>query len=256
MNALQKPTVWITGASSGLGLALTKHYLLTGYKVIASARRDGELKPLQRLYPEELFFIPFDVTKDSEIESVKAALEECTKRLDLVILNAGTCEYLDIEHPDWELFERVNQVNYMGMVRSLQICLSLLKKTEHAHLVGICSQAVQAPFIRTEAYGASKAAVRYLLDSLRLDLAPDDIAVSCIMPGFIDTPLTQRNDFDMPFMMSPEQAAHRIEQAVAKRVYEYAFPKRLSAVLALARLFPRIWFKYNARKRSEKGKYS
>ncbi|SBS29890.1 NADP-dependent 3-hydroxy acid dehydrogenase YdfG [Marinomonas aquimarina] len=251
MSTTTSKTVWITGASSGLGLALVKHYLLTGHKVIASARREGELKHLQRLYPDELYFIPFDVTKDSDIDTAKAALEQRTKRLDLAILNAGTCEYLDIETPDWALFERVNQVNYMGMVRSLQVCLPLLKTTPEAHLVGVCSQAVQAPFIRSEAYGASKAAVRYLLDSLRLDLAPDDIAVSCIMPGFIDTPLTQRNDFDMPFIMSPEQAAHRIEQAISKRVYEYAFPKRLSAVLALARLFPRTWFKHNARKRSK-----
>lgn len=251
MNTLAKQTVWITGASSGLGLALAKHYLLIGYKVIASARREGELKELQRLYPDDLFYIPFDVSKDSDIEPVKHALEEHANRLNLVILNAGTCEYLDIEQPDWSLFERVNQVNYMGMVRSLQVCLSLLKKTEDAHLVGICSQAVQAPFIRSEAYGASKAAVRYLLDSLRLDLAPNDIAVSCILPGFIDTPLTQRNDFDMPFIMTPEQAAQHVVKAVEKRVYEYAFPKRLSAVLALSRIFPRTWFKHNARKRAE-----
>ncbi len=242
-------TVWITGASSGLGLALAKHYLLYGCKVIVSARREGELKHLQHLYPEELSFIRFDVSKNEDVERVKAELEQRTKQLDLVILNAGTCEYLDIDDPDWDLFERVNQVNYMGMVRSLQVCLALLKKSDDAHLVGICSQAVQAPFIRSEAYGASKAAVRYLLDSLRLDLAPDGIAVSCILPGFIDTPLTQRNDFDMPFIMSPEQAAHRIETAIEKRVYEYAFPKRLSAVLALARLFPRTWLKHNARKR-------
>lgn len=247
----QQKTIWITGASSGLGLALAKHYLLSGNKVIVSARREGSLKQLERLYPDELSFIAFDVTKASDVESIKEALEAKTQHLDLAILNAGTCEYLDIDEPDWGLFERVNQVNYMGMVRSIQVCLPLLKATPNAHLVGVSSQAVQAPFIRSEAYGASKAAVRYLLESLRLDLAPDDVAVSCILPGFIDTPLTQRNDFDMPFIMSPEQAAQRIEKAIAKRVYEYAFPKRLSAVLAMARLFPKLWFKYNSRERSE-----
>ena len=219
--------------------------------MIASARSEGELKHLQKLYPDELVFIRFDVSTNEDVERVKAELEQRTNQLDLVILNAGTCEYLDIDDPDWGLFERVNQINYMGMVRSIQVCLPLLQRTQDAHLVGICSQAVQAPFIRSEAYGASKAAVRYLLDSLRLDLAPDDIAVSCILPGFIDTPLTQRNDFDMPFIMSPEQAAHRIETAIEKRVFEYAFPKRLSAVLMLARLFPKTWFKHNSRKRSE-----
>lgn len=247
----QHKTIWITGASSGLGLSLTKHYLLTGHRVIASARRVGALQKLVRLYPTELSFIEFDVTQDSHIERVRDALEAKTQHLDLAILNAGTCEYLDLDEPDWGVFERVNQVNYMGMVRSIQVCLPLLKVTPNAHLVGVSSQAVQAPFIRSEAYGASKAAVRYLLESLRLDLAPNDIAVSCILPGFIDTPLTQRNDFDMPFIMSPEEAAQRIQIAIAKRVYEYAFPKRLSAVLAMARFFPKLWFKHNSRERFE-----
>lgn len=249
MNNTSLKTVWITGASSGLGLALTKHYLQAGCKVICSARREGQLQALLNQYPDRLVFIAFDVSQEADIDRVKKTLEQCTDRLDLVVLNAGTCEYLDIEQPEWALFDRVNQVNYMGMVRSLQVALPLLKKTPNAHLVGIASQAVQAPFIRSEAYGASKAAVRYLLHSLRLDLAPDDIAVSCILPGFIDTPLTQRNDFAMPFIMSAEHAAQRIEKAIEKRVFEYAFPKRLTAVLALARWFPNIWFKHNARKR-------
>ena len=253
MNAQEAPqkTLWITGASSGLGLALAKHYLATGYKVIVSARSDEALKPLQERYPKALSFIEFDISKDSDVMRVKQALEEQVEHLDLAILNAGTCEYLDIEDPDWALFDRVNQVNYMGTVRSIQVCLPLLKATPNAHLVGVSSQAVQAPFIRSEAYGASKAAVRYLLESLRLDLAPDDVSVSCILPGFIDTPLTQRNDFDMPFIMSPEQAAKRIVKAISKRCYEYAFPKRLSAVLAMSRLVPKLWYKYNSRERSD-----
>ena len=242
--------IWITGASSGLGLALAKHYLLTGNRVIASARSEGELNQLAKLYPDELSFVKFDVTDNTQIESVANEIEQLTDQLDLAILNAGTCEYFDVDAPDWSLFERVNQVNYLGVVNSLQVCLPILKRTPNSHLVGVSSQAVQAPFIRSEAYGASKAAVRYLLHSLRLDLAPDDVSVSCILPGFVDTPLTQRNDFDMPFIMSPEQAAHRIANAVEKRVFEYAFPKRLTALLALARLAPSGWYKFNARKRT------
>lgn len=242
---------WITGASSGLGFALTQAYLERGYHVIASSRREKELSGLSRSYPEALHFMPFDVSKEDEVAPAQALLESITSRLDLVILNAGTCEYLDMDDPDWSLFDRVNQVNYMGMVRSLRVCLPLLKKTPDAHLVGVSSQAVQAPFIRSEAYGASKAASRYLLSSLRLDLAPDDVDVTCIMPGFIDTPLTKRNDFPMPFIMSPEKAAERIQKAIDKRVYEYAFPRRLSAALMLSKIFPKLWFKQNAREQSE-----
>ncbi len=240
-------TVWITGASSGLGYSLAQVYLHKGFKVIASARKKGQLAELSKRYPEQLAFLAFDVADEEQVSVVSQRLAELTSRLDCAILNAGTCEYLNMDDPDWTLFERVNEVNYMGVVRSVRVCLPLLKETPNAHLVGVSSQAVQAPFIRSEAYGASKAAVRYLMASLRLDLAPDDIAVTCILPGFVDTPLTQKNDFDMPFIMSSDEASERIVKAIEKRVFEYAFPKRLTAVLALSRWMPHLWFKRNAR---------
>lgn len=246
--------IWITGASSGLGFALAKRYLIDGHRVFASARSLGELALLQRLYPKELTFIEFDVSTDAGIAATQACLQEHVAHLDLAILNAGTCEYVDVENMDWQMFERVNNVNYLGLVRSLQVCLPLLKKAQRGHLVGVGSQAVQAPFVRSEAYGASKAAVRYLLASLRLDLAPDSIDVTCILPGFVDTPLTQKNDFNMPFLMSPDAAADRMVKAIAQRRFEYAFPKRLSFILFLARHLPKTWFRYQARQSAvEKG---
>ena len=167
-DTAQSKTVWITGASSGLGFSMIKEQLKAGHRVIASARNEGKLADLKQEYSEQLHFIAFDVADADQVESVGDAMSQLTDTLDLVILNAGTCEYLDIEQPDWSLFERVNEVNYMGVVRSVQVCLPLLKKTPNAHLVGVSSQAVQAPFIRSEAYGASKAAVRYFMASLRL----------------------------------------------------------------------------------------
>lgn len=235
----QKKVIWITGASSGIGFSLVERYLARGYHVLASARTEGKL--VDFIANEALIFIPYDVTDDTQIDCVRDLLLQHSPHLDCVILNAGNCEYLDINNPDWSMMKRVMSVNYFGLVNSVEVCLPLLKKAQQPHLVGVSSQAVQAAFTQAEAYGASKAAVRYFLSSLRVDLLSSNIDVTCILPGFVDTPLTQKNTFSMPFLMSSEQAAVRIEAAIEKRPYEYAFPKRLTAMLWVAKQFPKRW---------------
>jgi len=232
-------TIWITGASSGIGFSLVKLYLASGYQVFASARTKGSL--IELLAHERLIFIPYDVTDEAQVDQVRDLIQEHTLYLDCVILNAGTCEYLDISNPDWDMMKRVMTVNYFGLVNSVSVCLPLLKKAQQPHLVGVSSQATQAAFTQAEAYGASKAAIRYFLSSLRVDLLPFNIDVTCLLPGFVDTPLTQKNTFSMPFLMSSECAAMRIKLAITKRPYEYAFPKRLTAMLWVARQLPKRW---------------
>ena len=243
----QKPTddqkvIWITGASSGIGLSLTKRYLDDGWRVLASARHEGSLTALMRVY-DKLSFIAFDVADDSQVDVIRETIMTFSDHLDCAVLNAGTCEYLDmsVPEPDWKMMERVMNVNFFGLVNSVEVCLPLLKKADRPHLVGVSSQAVQAAFPQAQAYGASKAAIRYFLDSLRIDLKPFNIDVTCLLPGFVDTPLTQKNTFPMPFLMSADDAAKRIFHALAFRPYEFAFPKRLSTMLWFGRHFPKIW---------------
>lgn len=239
-HTMDQKVVWITGASSGIGLALTKRYLEDGWRVLASARKSGELDGLLETF-EKLTFVPFDMTDESQIDKTLEALSAYVPHLDCAVLNAGTCEYLDINEPDWKMMDRIMSVNFLGMVNSVEVCLPLLKKAPRPHLVGVSSQAVQAAFPRAEAYGASKAAIRYFLSSLRMDLKPFNVDVTCVLPGFVDTPLTQKNDFPMPFLMSPDDAAKRMFEALASRPYEFAFPKRLTAMLWIGRHFPKLW---------------
>lgn len=252
MSKLNQQVVWITGASSGIGLALTKCYLNSGWKVLASARKQGELSELLQEY-DNLEFIPFDVSDDRQIESVRNLLSTYTDALDCAVLNAGTCEYLDLseKEPDWKMMDRVMSVNFFGLVNSVDVCLPLLKKAPKPHLVGVSSQAIQAAFPQAEAYGASKAAARYFLSSLRMDLRPSNIDVTCLLPGFVDTPLTQKNTFSMPFIMSAEDAAKRMFNALKSRPYEFAFPKRLSMMLWMGRHFPKVWLSMLAPKRND-----
>ncbi|MFT5811739.1 MAG: short-subunit dehydrogenase, partial [Rubritalea sp.] len=121
-----------------------------------------------------------------------------------------------------------------------------LLRSSHAsrpHIVAIASLVTSAPFPRSEAYGASKAALQYFFDSLRHDLVADNIDVTVVNPGFIDTPLTQKNNFDMPFLMDVDQAANRIIKNIASRPRVYSFPKRLQGLLLISKLLPRVWQK-------------
>ncbi|ADZ89771.1 SDR family NAD(P)-dependent oxidoreductase [Marinomonas mediterranea] len=254
MTTQYKGTVWITGASSGLGFSLVEKYLIKGWKVIASSRSKGALEPLLNsddgLHSEQgaLSFVAFDIANEQSVDAVRNALQQESATLDIAILNAGTCEYLDIDEPDWTMMSKMNHINYIGLVNSVEVCLPMLKKADNPLLVGVSSQAVNAAFPKAEAYGASKAAIRYFLSSLRMDLKQFNIDVSCILPGFVDTPLTKKNDFSMPFLMSSEVAANRILGALERRPFEYAFPKRLSVMLWLARAFPKTWLRLNATK--------
>jgi short-subunit dehydrogenase len=183
-------TIWITGASSGIGLALVEK-LAKHNTVIVSARNEEVLNQLAQAN-QNIKVVVFDVADKTQIGRVSTELSSHTDHIDRVILNAGNCEYLDIDTPDWGLIERMIAVNFLGMVHSLEACLPLLKKASKPHLIGVSSQAIAAPFTQAEGYGSSKAAVQYWLSSLRIDLGKFGIDVSSIMPGFVDTPLTQK----------------------------------------------------------------
>lgn len=118
--------------------------------------------------------------------------------LDTVILNAGTCEYIDAQQFDAALFERVVRINLLANSYCLEIALPLLRAGSRPHLVGVVSSVTYWALPRAEVYGASKVGLRYLLESLRIDLAQDGIDVTLVSPGFVDTPLTEKNDFPMP----------------------------------------------------------
>jgi len=234
----------VTGASSGLGRSLALELASQGHQVIASARDKEALLELEALTPS-IFALPCDITDEADMKLAHSKMTDNFKSLDQVILNAGTCEYLDFPEPDWSAIRRVMETNYFGTVNCLRMALPLLRKSSRArpHVVAIASQVTDAPFPRAEAYGASKAAMQYFFSSLRIDLACENIDVSVINPGFVDTPLTRRNDFEMPFLMDADDAARRIVAKIESRPRSYSFPRRLQALLLLSRLMPWVWQK-------------
>ncbi len=222
--------VLITGASSGIGLALYHQYIKLGYQVITCARDINKLEQLTPLASQKL---AFDV---NDINAVAKAAEQVT-HIDLLILNAGTCLYIDSAKKfDGASFREVINTNLVAMGALLENFLPLV----HAggQLAFISSSATILPFSRAEAYGASKAGVDYLANCLRGDLVNDYIDVSLIHPGFVKTPLTDKNNFSMPFILTAEQAALRIYKGIKQRKKYVHFPKRLTLLLKLLAFLP------------------
>lgn len=227
--------VWITGASSGLGAELAKQYADLGWRVIASARRLSELEQLC-VYNKNIQAVAHDVTSDNA-DSLRAALA-ATRSLDLVIANAGTCEYLDRNNFDSGVFSRTMELNVNGVARTLELALPLLSETPSSQFAIVSSLATMMAFPRAAAYGASKAALNYMAKSLRDELVLNDIDVCLIQPGFVRTPLTDLNEFPMPFILEVDDAAQRIVKGLANRKPRIAFPARLIFAVRMLSLLP------------------
>lgn len=218
-------TVLITGASSGIGAGLAKSWADDGCQVIACGRDKARLEALQQYNPNITLRV-FDMI---DREACRLALADCTA--DLTVLCAGTCEYLDQGVVDAALVERVMSTNFQGPVNCLAALQTQLLPGSRVALVS--SMAHWLPFPRAEAYGASKAALTWFANSLRLDWEPKGIAVTVVSPGFVDTPLTRKNDFAMPGQVSVDDAVKAIRRGLAKGKKHIAFPTGFSLAMKL-----------------------
>jgi NAD(P)-dependent dehydrogenase (short-subunit alcohol dehydrogenase family) len=230
--------IWLTGASSGIGAALAQPLLAAGHRVAVSARNVEALQRLRQQYPQQVLLLAGDLTDRQRVQAMGERISEAWNGLDQVILNAGSCEYVDASAFDAALVERVMRTNYFSVAYCLEAALPLLRLASRPHLVVVGSSVTYLPLPRAGAYGASKAALRYLVESLRIDLAGQGIDVTLVSPGFVDTPLTQRNDFPMPMRWPVERAAARILLRLPKRPLEIRFPVPFTTVLRLLSLLP------------------
>lgn len=231
--------IWLTGASSGIGAHMAEQLLAGGAHLALSARRLEPLKLLAERYPDQVLLVPGDLTDSLQVREIGKRIAQAWGALDTVILNAGGCEYIDAKDFDAALIERVLRTNVLASSYCLESALPLLRLGLKPHLVGVVSSVTYWPLPRAEAYGASKAALRYLLESLRIDLAHEGIDVTLVSPGFVDTPLTEKNDFAMPMRWSAEKAARHICQRLEKRPLEIAFPALFIACLRLLATLPK-----------------
>lgn len=233
--------IWLTGASSGIGAAVAQLLLQQGHAVAVSARNVQALEQLRAQYPEQVVVLAGDLTDSQQVKAMADQLATLWGAVDQVIINAGTCEYLDAADFQASMIERVMRANLFSAAHCVEAALPLLRKAEQPHIVAVCSSVTYLPLPRAEAYGASKAAMRYLFQSLRIDLADEGIDITLVSPGFVDTPLTQQNDFPMPMRWPVDKAARHIVTRLPQRPMEIAFPGPFIAALrVLGRLPQRL----------------
>lgn len=219
--------IWLTGATSGIGEALAQRLLDDGHRVALTSRSRSGLETLagQR---DNALLVPADVTDLQAMKDAAAVIADAFDGLDMVIFNAGTCVYLDGGRVDTSLVRDNFDPNFFGTIHALEAALPLLHQARDQGsrpLIAVTSSAsAYLPLPRAEAYGASKAALTYFCESLRLDLAHQQIDVSVIHPGFVKTPLTERNDFPMPMAVTPEKAAKAILEGLSARRRDHSLP--------------------------------
>lgn len=227
--------ILITGATSGIGKQLALDYQKDGHEIWVIGRNQEALGELA-----EAGFHTARLDLSERTESLQWF--STLTAVDLAVLNAGSCEYIDLPEFDSALVSRVMRANVESVAISIEGILPALRKGTNPHLVVVGSSASYLPLPRAEAYGSSKAAVAYMVNTLRLDLHRENIAVSLVSPGFVETPLTKKNDFPMPFQVSVQEASKRIRNGIAKRKNEIHFPKRFTYILKALSMLPNsIW---------------
>ena len=229
-DSTKKLHIIITGATSGIGNQLAKDYLLEGHHVYAVGRDDSALAELESLGAET---VDLDLMDRDKVIDAFEKIEE----VDLAICGAGMCEYLDMPNFDSASFMKVMSVNMGTLSHALEGILPKLIASK-GRLVGIGSASAYVPFARAEAYGSSKAAIHYLMKTLQISLAPHDVSVSLVVPGFVETPMTKQNDFPMPFIQTTAQASQAIRDGIASGHDVIEFPKKLTLPLKVLGTLP------------------
>lgn len=230
--------IWITGAGSGIGLALAEALARQGQSVITSGRRAEPLRTLAERH-STVIPRPVDVT---DLDAVRRVVADMGA-VETAILCAGTHQPTPATAFDAQDVRRLMEANLMGIVHCVEALLPGMLARKRGRLVLVASVAGYRGLPTAAGYCASKAAVIALAESLRLDLTGTGIDVRLVNPGFVDTPLTRRNPFPMPDIISAEQAAGHILDGLARDGFEIAFPRRFALVMKLLRLLPdRLFF--------------
>jgi short-subunit dehydrogenase len=224
----------ITGASSGIGAALARELSRRGYAIALLARRVDLLRDLAREIPNSVA-VECDVT---DRESVNRAVAEAGREFDLAIANAGVGVPSHATKFKIDEAEQMVRVNILGTMYLFDAVVPSMIERKSGHFAAVASIAGLRGLPTSSVYSATKAAIQAFLEASRIELAPYDVAVTIVNPGFIATPMTEKNRFKMPFLMTAEDAAHVIADGLERRKRVVEFPRPMSLLMRAARLIP------------------
>ncbi len=229
--------IWITGASSGIGKAVAEKFAKEGWKVAVSARRKEILNNMAQ--DPNIKSFPLDVTKRDQIENVFKNILNDFGELDLCLFSSGTYEPKDEQSIDPDKIKNVININFLGVIDCVKTVEGYFKNKKSGHISIVSSIAGYRGLPNSSGYGPSKAALTNFSESIYFDFKKFGVRVSIVSPGFIKTPLTDKNKFPMPFLKTPQYAAEKIFNGLIKSsAFEIHFPKGLTLILKLLRILP------------------
>jgi NADP-dependent 3-hydroxy acid dehydrogenase YdfG len=231
--------IWIIGASSGIGEACTQAFIKAGAKVALSSRRAEKLDAIaQSAQPRQALVLPLDVTRHEQLSSAYQSILEAWGGLDLLLFVSGVYAPLRADNFDFEIAQKTIDANLLGPMRAVGIVLPNMLKAHAGHIAIVGSVAGYSGLPKALAYGPSKAGIINFCEILYYDLLPKGISVHMISPGFVATEATAQNDFEMPALITADEAANEILSGLQAGEFDIHFPKRFSGFLKFLRILP------------------
>jgi len=240
---MNKKTIWITGGSTGIGKALAIKFSNKGWNVAISARRVELLNELSNQH-DNISAFPLDVTDKIKCKEVFNQITSKYTNVDICFFSTGTWNPKKEKDIDVEQIEDVFKVNFFGTVNSIKAVEQFFKDKKSGIITIVSSIAGYRGLPNSTGYGPSKSALNNLTESLYFDFKRFNVRVCLVSPGFIKTPMTDKNDFKMPFLKTPEYAANKIyDGLINKDIFEIHFPKVLTVTLKVLSFLPsKIYF--------------
>jgi NADP-dependent 3-hydroxy acid dehydrogenase YdfG len=237
-------TVWITGAGKGIGRALARRLAEDGWTIAASARTLKDLESLaEECPPGRVHCFPLDVTDADGSEATVELIEQQLGPLNLVVLNAGNHIPMTAETFSIDDFRALVDTNLMGTVNGLAPVMTRFVARQSGHIAVVASLAGYVGLPTASAYAATKSALISMSEALRPELDAHGVKLTLINPGFVKTPLTDRNDFKMPFLITVDEAVDAIVTGLKNDAFEIRFPWRLALSMRILRVLPyRLFF--------------
>lgn len=228
--------IWIIGASSGIGEACAKALFQAGAKVALSSRRAERLTALAD--KQDALVLPLDVTHQEQLASAYQTLLQNWGGLDLMLFVSGVYTPLRADNFDFEVAQKTIDANLLGPMRAVATVLPEMLKQHTGHIAIVGSVAGYSGLPKALAYGPSKAGIINFCETLYYDLLPQGVSVHMISPGFVATEATAQNDFEMPALITAEEAASEILKGIQAGKFDIHFPKRFSGFLKFLRILP------------------
>ena len=234
----ERKKIWIVGGSSGIGLSLSEMLLKRGATVAISARRRERLESIQEQFRERAVIATADVKSVSDLDLCFNKIKKTVGDLDIVIYLAANYVPMRSFDFNYNTAKDIVDVNFMGFINLFSLIIPYYIQQKGGTIAVVSSVAGYRGLPNSLVYGATKAALINLAETMYLDLKPKGIDVHLINPGFVKTALTDKNKFNMPMIIEPEEAAKSIIKGIEKGEFEIHFPKTFTLLMKFVRLLP------------------